>query len=236
MEQNYTRKNVVFIDRKSDIVKYILGPIKKTAALTTEEEHSLWLKMQDGDKEARQQLITANLAYVITIAKKYYRSKVRFEDLMQAGFEGLVNAVDKFDASLGFRLISYATWYIENEVRKAAYNYIKHKALSLDEADIDNEEDGITRADKLRAHSYQSTDWNLRYRDALEALKQRVEDRQSGLGHLVGHLHEMLQKGFTTSDFARRHRLNEQQMKRLLTILREEALPSSDHHFTAFAA
>ena len=83
--------------------------------------------------------------------------------------------------------------------------------------------DGETHADYLEGKPCQSTDWNLRYRDALEALKRRAEDRQYGLSHLTAELHQMLLDGYTTSDFARRHHLSESQMTRLLTILREES-------------
>ena len=82
-----------------------------------------------------------------------------------------------------------------------------------------------SRYDHLLSSECQSADWNLRYRDALEDLKNRMDKRFCGLGSLVGQLHQILLEGYTTSDFARRHRLNEQQMNRLLTILREEAIP-----------
>ena len=216
-------KNFSFTDRSVDSVNLFLSSIRQSEPLTTEAEYDLWCRMQNGSKSAREKLIFANLRYVVSVAKQYLASKAPFEDLIQAGCEGLVRAVNKFDASLGYRLISYATWHIENEVRKAAYDYIRHSHSSLDEPLYADDKDGETHTDYLEARPCQSTDWNLRYRDALEALKRRAEDRQYGLSHLTAELHQMLLDGYTTSDFARRHHLSESQMTRLLTILREES-------------
>ena len=159
----------------------------------------------------------------MSIAKKYMPSRARLEDLFQAGCEGLVIAAHKYDASLGCRFISYATWYVENEVRKAAYNYIKHDIVSLDEPINAEEADGDTYLDRLTARPCQSTDWNLRYREALEDLKRRADERQFGLGRLTDELHQILLDGLSTKDFARKHHFGEKQMTRLLNILREEA-------------
>jgi RNA polymerase sigma factor (sigma-70 family) len=215
-------KKIIYTDRSNANVKFILSSIRSSEPLTTEQEYDLWQRMSCGSEKAREQLIFANLRYVITIAKKYIASKASLDDLIQSGNEGLVRAVDKFDASLGYRFISYATWYIENEVRKTAYGYLRNKCVSLDKP-LGTDDDSPTRKDYLCARPCQSTDWNLRYRDALERLKRHAEERQYGLGRLTAELHQMLLEGYTTSDFARRHRLTESQMNRLLTILREEA-------------
>ena len=221
-------KNITFTDRSVDSVNSFLKAISKSKPLTNEQEYDLWLLMQQGSKSAREQLVFANLRYVVKVAKQYLKSNASFEDLIQAGCEGLVNAIDKFDASLGFRLISFATWYIENEVSKAAYDYIRHRSDSLDESIDAEDEDAPTRIELLTSYPCQSSDWDLRYSDALRHLQVRAEKRQPGLGRLTADLHQMLLDGYTTSDFARKHHLNESQMNRLFAILREEAtLPFS---------
>ena len=179
--------------------------------------------MKKGSKSAREQLIYSNLRYVVTIAKQYLVSGAALEDLIMAGCEGMTKAADKFDATLGYRFISLATWYVENEVRKTAYDYMRHDVTSLDESiDTDNEK-GPSYIEFVAAHPYQSSDWNLRYRDALDSLMTHADKRQYGLGKLTTELHQMLLDGYTISDFARKHYLSESQMTRLLTILREEA-------------
>ena len=216
-------KNITIIDHSVNSVERILKDLRKCKPLTTEEEHDLWLDMQQGSKKAFDLLIRSNMLYAMSIAKKYMASHARLEDLFQAGCEGLVMAAHKYDASLGCRFISFATWYVENEVRKAAYDYIKHDIASLDEPIDAEEPDGDTYLDRLTARPCQSTDWNLRYREALEDFKHRVEERQFGLGRLTEELHQMLLDGYSTSDFARKHRFTEKHMTRLLNILREEA-------------
>ena len=216
-------KNIIFTDRSVNSVRLFLKSCRKFKPLTTEAEYELWCHMQNGSKQAREKLINANLRYVVTVAKKYVGSKAPFEDLIQAGCEGLVKAVDKFDATIGYRLISYATWYIKNEVRKTAYDYLHNKCVSLDEPLYADDNDSPTLKDNLYERPCQSTDWNLRYREALETLKRRADERQYGLGRLTAELHQMLIDGYTTTDFARRHRLSEAHMTRLLTILREES-------------
>ena len=216
-------KNITIIDHSVNSVERIMKDLRKCKPLTPEEEHELWLDMKQGSKKAFDSLVRSNMPYAMSIAKKYMPSKARLEDLYQAGCEGLVIAAHKYDASLGCHFISYATWYVENEVRKAAYDYIRHDVDSLDEP-IDTEKpDGDTYLDRLTARPCLSTDWNLRYRDALEELKRRAEERQFGLGRLTEELYQMLLEGYSTKDFARKHHFGEKQMTRLLNILREEA-------------
>ena len=217
-------KNISFTDRSVRSVDLFLRYVNSTTPLTTEQEYNLWALMRQGDSSARNQLIEANLRFAVSVAKRFLPSGASFEDLIQAGCEGLVRAADKFDASLGYRFISFATWFVKNEVSKAAYDYIKHHAESLD-APISDDDDK-TYVDYLRCSPCQSTDWNLRYRDALETLKRQAEERQYGLGKLTAELHQMLIDGYTTADFAKRHHLNEQKMLHILSILREEATSS----------
>ena len=217
-------RNVVFTDRSIDSVNHFLRQISRYKPLTTAEERELWAQIRQGDNQARERLICANLRYAVSVAKKFLWSKAPFEDLIQAGCEGIIKATKMFDATLGYRFISYATWFVENEVRKAAIDYVTHDSESLDAPYYADEEDGSKVADHLCAHPSQSTDWNLRYLDALADLKQRAEKRQFGFGPLAADLHQMLLDGYTTNDFAQKHHLKERQMTRFLTILREEAV------------
>lgn len=216
-------ERLVFTDRSVRSVDNYLSEISPYKPLTTAQEYKLWILMQYGDEKARERLICANLRYVVKAAKKYLGSSAPLEDLIQAGNEGLVKAAMTFDASLGYRFISYATWFVENEVRKAAYDYIEHDIKSLDTPLTSDKKDGSLLIDTLYASHCQSTDWNIRYHETLVELKRRAEERQFGFGALTAELHQMLANGYTTSDFARKHHLNEKQMTRLLTVLREEA-------------
>ena len=216
-------KNITFLERGIRSIDTINTELRKCEPLTNEQEYDLWLGIRQGNKHAFNRLVESNMPYAMRIARQYLPSKAALEDLYQAGCEGLVRAAHKFDASLGFRFISFATWFVENEVRKAAYNYIRHDVTSLDEPLDAEDERGSTHMDNVVSYPSESADWNLRYRDALNSLKSKMEERQYGLGRLVGELHQMLLDGYSTTDFARRYRLNESQMNRFLTVLREEA-------------
>lgn len=219
-------KNIIFTDRSVGSVDNYLRSISKSKPLTNEEEYELWVRMRQGCQCARNQLVSANLRYVVSIAKKYLASKTAFEDLISAGNEGLVKAVDKFDATYGVRFISFATWYIKNEIRKTAYDYIHHNSLSLDEpADVEKK-DGDSQIDFLYAEPCDASDWNLCYEDTFSCLKERADKRLHGAGRLLNDLCRMRQNGYTTTDFVRKHHLNSHQMKHLLSIFREEAADS----------
>ena len=212
-------KNIIYIDRSVNSVNAILGDIRKTKPLSSEEEQQLWQQMQQGSQRARARLIESCMRYAVSVAKRYLPSGAALEDLVLAGWEGLTLAADRFDGSLGFRFLSFATWYVENEIRKTAYDYLKHNHASLDEA-VDAEDGGsAARIDFLPSDRRLSADWDIRYAEALRSLAVRAEHRLHGAGHLVVALYQMLQKGYTSSDFARRHHLNEHQMTRLFDII-----------------
>ncbi|WP_035571893.1 sigma-70 family RNA polymerase sigma factor [Halonatronum saccharophilum] len=87
--------------------------------LTKVEEQKLGKLIMEGDQEAREELINSNLRLVISIAKKYTGQGLDFLDLIQEGNIGLIIAVEKFDYTKGYRFSTYATWWIEQKVRRA---------------------------------------------------------------------------------------------------------------------
>ena len=118
-------KNISFTDRSNSSVDMFLRDIRKSEPLSSAEEHELWRLMRQGCQRARSKFIYANLRYVVSVAKRYLASGTAFEDLIMAGSLGITKAADMFDASLGYRFISFATWYIECEIRKTAYGHLK---------------------------------------------------------------------------------------------------------------
>lgn len=216
-------KNISFTDRSVDSVNNFLNLIRKSNPLTNEQEHDLWLRMQQGSSSAREQLIFNNLSYVVSVAKKYLASKSPFEDLIMAGCEGIVKACNRFDGSYGVRFISFATWYIENEIRKEADGYTRNHHDSLDEPISLDDDSSMTRIENIPTSISESTDWNLRYLDCLNNLKERMNEHIYGYGEWTGKLHQMLVEGYTTKEFAKRYRMSESQMNHLLTLLKKEA-------------
>ena len=79
-------------------------------------------QMKTGDEKAREKLITSNLRFVVTCAKKYIGQGVPLIDLIQAGNTGLLLSLDKYDPNRGYHFISFAVWYIRREIIRAIYN------------------------------------------------------------------------------------------------------------------
>ncbi len=91
-------------------------------ALTKEEEASIFRRINQGDEEARQQIIKANLRLVVRIAKKYTRLGVPFMDLVEEGNLGLIRASQKFDSTKGCRFATYASCWIKQFIMRALAN------------------------------------------------------------------------------------------------------------------
>lgn len=102
-----------------DPVKMYLRDISKTPLLTFEKEFELAKRVRDGDKLAKKKLTEANLRLVVNIAKKYMGRGMHFLDLVQEGNLGLIRAIEKFDHRKGFRLSTYATWWIRQAISRA---------------------------------------------------------------------------------------------------------------------
>jgi RNA polymerase primary sigma factor len=87
--------------------------------LNAAEERELARLKDEGDEGARRKLIESNLRLVMSITRNYRRADVALLDLIQEGNLGLMRAVDKFDWTMGFKLSTYATWWIRQSVQRA---------------------------------------------------------------------------------------------------------------------
>jgi RNA polymerase primary sigma factor len=102
-----------------DPLKLYIRSIGDGRLLTREEERELARRKDAGDEEAKKRLIEANLRLVMSITRSYTRAGVPLLDLIQEGNLGLIRAVEKFDYKLGFKLSTYATWWIKQAVSRA---------------------------------------------------------------------------------------------------------------------
>ena len=105
--------------RVNDSVKMYLKEIGKYDLLKPEDEPILAKRILEGDQEAKNTLINANLRLVVNIAKHYVGRGMLFLDLIQEGNLGLMKAVDKFDYEKGFKFSTYATWWIRQAITRA---------------------------------------------------------------------------------------------------------------------
>jgi len=105
--------------RVNDSVKMYLKEIGKYSLLKPEEEPIIAKRADEGDEDAKQELINRNLRLVVNIAKHYVGRGMAFLDLIQEGNLGLMKAVDKFDYTKGYKFSTYATWWIRQAITRA---------------------------------------------------------------------------------------------------------------------
>ena len=104
------------IDSANEYFKHISSLVKE---IDREQESMLWKKAKAGDNNAREELVKMHLRLVIPTAKRFARSGMDLMDLIEEGNLGLLQAIDKFDPSKGFRFSTYAIHWIEQYIRRA---------------------------------------------------------------------------------------------------------------------
>jgi RNA polymerase primary sigma factor len=102
-----------------DPLKLYVRSIGGGALLTREEERELARRKDEGDELAKRKLIESNLRLVMAITRNYTKASVPLLDLIQEGNLGLIRAVEKFDYRLGYKLSTYATWWIRQAITRA---------------------------------------------------------------------------------------------------------------------
>lgn len=102
--------------RDSRAVDLYFSEINKYRTLTADEEAELCERIQAGDKRAKELLVLHNLRFVISVAKKYQSLGLRLGDLIAIGNIGILRAAEKFDYTKGFKFISYAVWWIRQQI------------------------------------------------------------------------------------------------------------------------
>ena len=115
------------ITERTPVLNAYMNDISRYPLLTVEQEVELTYKARRGDAVAKQKLINCNLRFVISIAKQYIHQGIPLEDLIMEGNLGLITAIDKFDPMRGFKLSTYAVWWI----RQAILNALSEKGRSV---------------------------------------------------------------------------------------------------------
>ena len=104
---------------EKDLFRAYVNEVRQHKLLKRDEELALAIRAQRGDSQAREKLINCNLRLVISIAKHFQNRGLDFLDLIQEGNIGLMIAIEKFDTERGFKLSTYATWWIKQSISRA---------------------------------------------------------------------------------------------------------------------
>lgn len=103
-------------NRESASLDKYLQEIGKEGLITAAEEVELARRIKDGDAQALQKLVKANLRFVVSVAKQYQNQGLSLPDLINEGNLGMIKAAGRFDETRGFKFISYAVWWIRQQI------------------------------------------------------------------------------------------------------------------------
>ena len=115
------------ITNTTDNISRYFSEINKYEILTPEKEAELAVKSKNGDLKAKELILKSNLRFVVSVAKAYASPQNPLEDLISEGNKGLVESIETFDPSTGFKFISYAVWHI----RKNIFLYLNNVSRSV---------------------------------------------------------------------------------------------------------
>jgi RNA polymerase primary sigma factor len=130
-------------NRESQSLEKYLQEIGRVELINPEEEVQLSIKIKQGNQQALDRLVAANLRFVVSVAKQYQNQGLTLSDLINEGNLGLIRAAQRFDETRGFKFISYAVWWIRQSILQALAEQSRIVRLPLNKVGLTNK---ITRA------------------------------------------------------------------------------------------
>ncbi len=169
-------------NRENASLNQYLSDIAKIPMVTPQEEVILTQKIREGDQAALERLTTANLRFVVSVAKQYQSSGLTLGDLINEGNVGLVKAAKRFDETKGFKFISYAVWWIRQSILSAINEQSRMVRLPANKVgDISK----ITKAASQLEQQYERQPTPEELAESLEITTEKVSDV---LGHSGRHI------------------------------------------------
>jgi RNA polymerase primary sigma factor len=120
-----------FTNRESKSLDQYFQEISKVNLITADQEIELALRIKAGDLKAQEQLVKANLRFVVSVAKQFQNQGLSLGDLINEGNIGLIKAAQKFDETRGFKFISYAVWWVRQAIMQAVADQSRVVRLPL---------------------------------------------------------------------------------------------------------
>ena len=148
-------------NRSDEALDKYLAEISRVPMVSTEEEVELAQAIHKGGvvgDKAKEKLVTANLRFVVSVAKQYQHQGVSLSDLINEGNIGLITAAEKFDETRGFKFISYAIWWIRQSILQSISEYSNIVRRPLNQIMISNKIKSATNAFLQKYHRHPSAD------------------------------------------------------------------------------
>lgn len=155
--------------RESQSIEKYLNDISKVDLISAEEEVELAKRIKTGDEEALEKLVTANLRFVVSVAKQYQNSYLSLNDLINDGNVGLVKAAQRFDETKGFKFISYAVWWIRQSIIQSISEQSRLVRLPL------NKVGALTRINKAFADLEQKYEREPTHEELSEVMEMNAD-------------------------------------------------------------
>ena len=121
---------------EENTLRLYFDDIAESRPLSREREVELSARIQEGDMEARDELVQANLRFVIDVAKNYQYRGLSLTDLISAGNVGLLTAAERFDGTKGYKFISYAVWWIKQSILQTIAEHARTVRLPLNKLSL----------------------------------------------------------------------------------------------------
>lgn len=171
-------------NRESASLNQYLSDIAKIPMVTPQEEVVLTQKIRAGDKAALERLTTANLRFVVSVAKQYKSSGMTLGDLINEGNVGLVKAATRFDETKGFKFISYAVWWIRQSILSAINDQSRMIRLPMNRVgDLSK----IAKAASKLEQQYERQPTPEELADSLEITAEKISDTLAYSGRHVSY-------------------------------------------------
>ncbi len=159
-----------------------LHDIGKVELLSAEREVELAKRIKRGDQQALEELIKANLRFVVSVSKQYQNQGLSLPDLINEGNLGLIKAAQRFDETRGFKFISYAVWWIRQSILQALAEQARIVRLPLNKIGSINK---INRTFSKLEQEYQREPTPDEVANILETSSEVVEDAMKVSSHHV---------------------------------------------------
>lgn len=163
-------------NRESQSLEKYLQEISKIELISLEEEVSLATLIKKGDNTALDRLVKANLRFVVSVAKQYQNQGLSLSDLINEGNIGLINAARHFDETKGFKFISYAVWWIRQNIIQALAQNARLIRLPLNKVALKS------RIQKANALLEQTLERSATAEELAESLNIELKEVNSSLG------------------------------------------------------